>query len=114
MRFFALVYPAWCQQPDVLGNEPSFDDPRAAWAWLKLARWQEEEKYPGWTIGEVTDTVGYLDYAATECEFGNPHEDWPLSPDGTGAIIGATPGLGDHAWDDEVTDPGIAYAVVAR
>jgi hypothetical protein len=48
------------------------------------------------------------------CEFGSPHEDWPLPADGTGAIVGATPGVGDHAWDDEVDDPGRMYAVMAR
>lgn len=114
MTFFALVYPNDRPQPAVRGDEPSFGDARQAWAWLKLARWQQEERHPEWTIGEATETVDYLEYAATECEFGNPHEDWPLNSDGTGVIVGATPGVGDHAWDDQVHDPGVAYAVVRR
>jgi hypothetical protein len=116
-RFFALSGP--CNtEVTVRGDEPSFADPREAWEWLKLARMAHEDRFPDWNVGEYTDTVGYLEYAAGEglgaCEFGNKNEDWPLDDDGTGAIIGATPGVGDHADEDGVDDPGIAYLVVAR
>jgi len=119
-RFFALS--GACDAEVALrGDEPSFDNPRQAWGWLKLARKAHEDQFPDWNVGEYTDTVTYLDYAAgTEefgkgmCEFGNKFEDWPLDDDGTGAIIGATPGVGDHADEDGVNDPGIAYLVIAR
>lgn len=114
MKYYALVYPAWCDQPDVIGNEPCFGTAEAAWAWLKVARQQEEDRHPDWNIGVYSDTVSYLDYAGTECDWGNPYEDWPLASDGTGAIRGATPGVGHHAFEDGVNDPGVIYAVVAR
>jgi hypothetical protein len=120
MKYFAQVYPVG-ERPEIRGDGPCFDDPRAAWAWLKLARIQRESQFPDWNVGEYTDTVQYLDYAAgTEefgegrCEFGDPHEDWPLAADGTGIIVAATPGIGEHAWEDGVPDAGVAYAVVAR
>lgn len=118
--FYAMVYPAWVEQPTPTpGLEPRFDTARGAWAHLKKVRWEQEEQHPGWTLGEPTDTYRYLDYnAGTEefgpgaCEFGNLHEDWPLAPDGTGMIVGATPGVGDGPYDDQSGDRGIVYAVV--
>jgi hypothetical protein len=121
VKFYALQWPAWKADPDIVGDEPSFDEPRQAWAWLMEARRQQEDQFPDWNGGEYTETVRDLDYAAgTEvygagaCEFGNPHEDWPLSPDGTGSIRASTPGLGDHAFEDGILEPGVMYAVVAR
>lgn len=99
---------------EILGESPGGPDPRAQWRWLHDLRREVEDEFPEWNVGEYTDTVEYLDYAATECEFGNPREDWPLAADGTGRIVGATPGLGDHDGDSTVSDPGITYAVVVR
>lgn len=121
MRFYALNYPSDESQPELRGDEPSFDTPRAAWAWLKMARMHQENLHSDWNVSGYTDTVAWLDYAAgTEeygsgkCEFGNPMEDWPLRADGTGRILGATPGLGDHAWEEGIGDLGVWYAVLAR
>lgn len=118
--FYALSYSAVFEPPEVFGIEPRFDTARQAWTYLKKLRWEQEEQHPGWTLGECTDTYRYLDYAAgTEefgkgaCEFGNPHEGWPLAADGSGRIVGATPGIGDHAYEEGVADPGVVYEVVA-
>lgn len=111
-KFYALIYPAWVEQPDIVGDEPSFSDPREAWAWLRDARKVAEDRCPVWNVGEYTPTVQYLDYAATEHQFGSKLEDWHLARDGAGVITGATPGVGDHAFDGEYDDPGVAYAVV--
>lgn len=85
---------------------------REVWAQHREDRRKHEDEHEGWGLGEYSDTVRDLDYAATECEFGSPHEDWPLAADGTGEILGTTPGLGDGPWDAEVDDPGLTYAVL--
>lgn len=121
MRFYALAWPGWVEQPEILGIEPNFGTAREAWGHLKKFRKEQEDQYPDWSVGEYTDTVTYLDYLAGEeeygtgmAEFGNPHEDWPVAADGTGTISGATPGVGDHAGEDGIRDVGIHYAVVTR
>jgi hypothetical protein len=121
MRFYAQFWPLWVEQPEILGHEPSFGSPREAWGYLKQLRKAQEDEYPDWNIGEYTDTVPQLDWLAGGeefspgmAEFGNPHEEWPVAADGTGQISGATPGLGDHAWEDGIRDVGIYYGVVAR
>jgi hypothetical protein len=91
---------------------PTFPDARAAWAYLADFRRNSEDTFPDWHIGEYTDTVQYLDYAATDAAYGNPHEDWPLNADGTGVIHGDTPGVGDGFRDDDADpDPGMSYLV---
>jgi hypothetical protein len=121
MRFYCLTYPLATPQPPVRGDEPSFATARAAWNWLLRARMLEEDRYPDWNIGEYSATALYLDYAAgahhfgiddSACEFGNPDEDWPLAADGTGRIIGGTPGVGDD--DSDLNGKSMVYAVVAR
>jgi hypothetical protein len=110
------------EAPSVRGDEPSFDDPRAAWGWLKQARKVAEDAHPDWNGGSYSSTVDYLDYASGEeeygdgvCPFGDELADWPLAADGTGAIGGTTPGVGDHENDDEaIDDAGVLYWVVAR
>lgn len=95
-------------------DDSSCDTARAAWRALHTERQHQEDEHEGWGVGEYSSTLGYLDYAATDCEFGSPHEDWPLNADGTGEIRGATPGLGTGEYDPEVGDPGLSYIVVAR
>ncbi len=119
MMFYALTY-AWPGDPQVRGDEPSFNSARQAWAWLMRSRMQAEDQFLDWNVGEYSQTARYLDYAAgTEyfdkgrCEFGNPHEDWPLAGNGTGRIVGGTPGVGDSDSDCEVGS-ATAYEVVAR
>lgn len=100
---------------DIMDGLPGFefDDARQAWAWLRDLRATVEDDFPGWNIGEYTQTLRDLEYAATECEFGSPHEDWPLTMDGAGKIVGSTPGVGDREGDGDVEDVGITYEVVA-
>jgi hypothetical protein len=87
---------------------------RVAWAWLADLRRGVEDDFPDWNIGEYSDTVRDLEHAAAEHEFGDPNEDWPLAADGTGCIVGSTPGLGDREGDPDVTDPGYSYIVEAQ
>lgn len=93
--------------PNWITDPPAFDDARKAWEWLADYRRNSEDEYPDWHIGEYTDTVGYLEYAATDAEFGNPHEDYPLAADGTGTIGGDTPGE-----PEDSSGPGLDYSVV--
>lgn len=114
MRFFAISQSHADGPIEVQDDYRSFDTARLAWADLRARREEHEDQFPDWGVGEYSETVRYLDYAATECEFGNLCEDWPLAADGTGVITGATPGLGDGPLDATVNDPGMVYAVVAR
>jgi hypothetical protein len=88
-------------------DPPTFDTAREAWACLASGREAWEDDFPDdEPLGEYSDTVGYLHYAASEEHVpGSLNEDWPLNEDGTGVIYGATPGYeGDH-------DLGLAYCV---
>jgi hypothetical protein len=90
-------------------DPPVFDTAQGAWSYLADEREREEDQAPDdEPVGEYTETLGYLRYAAGEdMEPGNPHEDVPLNADGTGVIYGPTPGYdGDH-------DLGLAYCVTA-
>lgn len=90
-------------------DPPTFDTARGAWSYLADEREREEDQFPeDEPLGEYTETLGYLRYAAgTEVEYGSQNEDWPLNADGTGVIYGRTPGYdGDH-------DLGLAYCVTA-
>jgi hypothetical protein len=58
------------------------------------------------TGSEYSDTLRCLRYAAgPDVQYGSPHEDYPLSVDGTGTIYGSTPGY------DGTHDLGLAYCV---
>jgi hypothetical protein len=70
-----------------------FDGLKAAWAHLRDERQREEDRHRtdlnGHEYCEYSDTWSTLDYlASADHEPGNPHENWPLAPDGTGVIYG--------------------------
>lgn len=87
---------------------------REVWAQHAADRKKHEDRHEGWGVGEYSDTLGYLEYAATECEFGNKCEDWPLNADGTGEILACTPGVGWGEGDPDVDDPGLSYVVLTE
>jgi len=107
---FAMGYLATINTPGYLPMDdepPVFETAREAWAYLADERQRAEDQFPDdEPLGEYTDTVGYLRYAASgDVLYGNPHEGWPLNSDGTGVIYGSTPGYdGSH-------DLGLAYCV---
>jgi hypothetical protein len=85
---------------------PVFDTAAEAWSYLASERERDEDDFAD--DSEYSDTVTYLRYSAgNEVQYGSPHEDYPLNPDGTGTIYGDTPGYdGSH-------DLGLAYSVTA-
>lgn len=104
MGFMATVNtPGYLPEED---DPPVFDTPQEAWAHHANARegWEDDMS----DDPEYSETVMYLRYAAgEEVEYGSPHEDYPLSADGTGTIYGSTPGY------DRAHDLGVAYCVTA-
>jgi hypothetical protein len=104
MGFLATVnMPGYLPMDD---DPPVFETAAEAWAWLADQRERDEDSAADDDTGEYSETLGSLRYAAgTEVQYGNPHEDWPMSPDGTGVIYGATPGY------DGTHDLGLAYHV---
>ncbi len=90
-------------------DPPTFDTAQEAWAYLAEERERDEDQFPDdEPIGEYTETLGYLRYAAgPEVTYGSPSEDYPLGVDGTGTIYGSTPGYSGR------NDLGLAYCVTS-
>lgn len=87
------------------GYQPQDDDrhvftgPRDAWRYLADER-QRAEDQTDTDDDRYSDTWRSLDYlASTDHRDGDPHEDWPTAPDGTGRIIGGTPGHEGSPYD---------------
>lgn len=109
-----MTYLAIMNVPGYLPMEdepPTFDTAQEAWSYLADEREQGEDAEPldadGTESGEYSDTHRILRYIASgEHLHGDPNEDWPTNPDGTGVVYGGTPGsTSEH-------DLGIAYSVV--
>lgn len=103
-RFVATInIPGYLPMED---EPPVFDTAGDAWSYLADERRRAEDDTEG---EEYTVIVRILDYIASgEHQHGNPSEDVPTSPDGTGTVYGSTPGREDDA---SAHDLGLAYCV---